>query len=179
MATVEQVHLVLTLDDDGVVFMSFVTKGRMAQEAMANGFGSPDEHGYMTRELTESNLLAETFRYPWGGRVVSWRVIDFGDIPAAGEARAYRGAFRDTGTAIVHHMPTAREIHRDKLRRARAPHLESLDVAYLRAGEENDTLTQREIAAKKKALRDVTDDPAIEAATTVEELKTIWPLGLG
>lgn len=34
------------------------------------------------------------------------------------------------------------------------------------------------IAAKKQALRDVTADPAIEAALTPEALKAAWPEAL-
>jgi len=70
-------------------------------------------------------------------------------------------------------MEKARDIHRDKMRVARAPLLTTLDVAFQRALEQNaNTAT---IVAQKQALRDVTSDPAIEAAQTVDELKAVWP----
>jgi len=63
------------------------------------------------------------------------------------------------------------------MREARAPLLADLDVAYQRADEAEDQGAKRVIATRKKALRDITELPEIEAATTAEELKLIWPLG--
>lgn len=74
-------------------------------------------------------------------------------------------------------MAKAREIHRAKMREARAPLLSALDVQFQRALEAN--ASTAEIVAKKQALRDVTSDPAIELAQTTEELKSIWPNILG
>jgi len=72
-------------------------------------------------------------------------------------------------------MTKAREIKRDMVRAERKPLLEKLDVEYMRAQEAKDTALQQEIAAKKQALRDVTADPAIDAATTPDELKAVRP----
>ena len=74
---------------------------------------------------------------------------------------------------ITINMAKARNIHREKMRAARTPLLAALDIAFQRALEQNaNTAT---IVAQKQALRDVTSDPAIEAAQTVEELKAVWP----
>jgi hypothetical protein len=74
---------------------------------------------------------------------------------------------------ITINMEKARNIHRENMRAARTPLLAALDVAFQRALEQNaNTAT---IVAQKQALRDVTSDPAIEAAQTVEELKAVWP----
>jgi len=51
-------------------------------------------------------------------------------------------------------------------------------VAFMRAVEAGDTAKQAEIAAKKQALRDATDDPVITAAQTPEELKAAVPAAL-
>jgi len=75
-------------------------------------------------------------------------------------------------------MTKAREIKRDQLRAERKPLLEKLDVEYMRAQEAGDTALQQEIAAKKQALRDATVDPAIDAATTPDELKAATPAAL-
>ena len=72
-------------------------------------------------------------------------------------------------------MTKAREIKRDQLRAERKPLLEQLDVEFMRAQEQGDQAKADEIAAKKQALRDVTDDPAIDAATTPDELKAVRP----
>ena len=74
---------------------------------------------------------------------------------------------------ITVNMEKARNIHRDRMREARAPLFNALDVAFQRAMETGaDTA---EIVAKKQALRDVTADPAIDAAQTTDELKAVWP----
>ena len=72
-------------------------------------------------------------------------------------------------------MTKAREIKRDMIRTERKPLLEKLDVEFMRAQEAGDTTLQQEIAARKQALRDVTADPAIDAATTPDELKAVRP----
>jgi len=68
-------------------------------------------------------------------------------------------------------MDKAREIKKDMIRAERKEKLEALDVAFMRAVEAGDTEKQAEIAAKKQALRDATDNPAIVNAATPEELK--------
>ena len=75
-------------------------------------------------------------------------------------------------------MPKARDIWRDKIREERAPKLEQLDVDFMRAVEADDATEKAAIATKKQALRDATDDPAIEAATTPEALKLVRPAAL-
>jgi len=72
-------------------------------------------------------------------------------------------------------MTKAREIKRDQLRAERKPLLEQLDVEFMRAQEAGDTQKQALIANKKQSLRDVTADPAIDAATTPDELKAVRP----
>jgi len=75
-------------------------------------------------------------------------------------------------------MDKAVEIKKDMIRAERAPKLEALDVAFMRAVEAGDAEKQAEIAAKKQALRDATDDPVIAAAQTPEELKAAVPAAL-
>lgn len=72
----------------------------------------------------------------------------------------------------------AREIHKDKLRAARQPRLEALDVAYQRETEKGPEADLAPIVAEKQQLRDVTKDPAISAAATAEDLKAAWPAEL-
>lgn len=79
---------------------------------------------------------------------------------------------------ITVNMDKAREIKKDMIRAERKPKLEALDVEFMRAVEQDDTDAQATIAAKKQALRDATDDPAIANATTPDELKAVIPMGL-
>lgn len=75
-------------------------------------------------------------------------------------------------------MTKAKEIKKDMIRAERAPLLADLDVQFMRAVEAGDTDAQSTIAAKKQALRDATADPAIEAASTPEQLKAVRPAAL-
>lgn len=72
----------------------------------------------------------------------------------------------------------AREFHRRMIREARASAFIALDAAAWRILEAaNPELAS--VAAKKEALRAAPDDPRIAAATTVAELRSVWPAELG
>lgn len=107
---------------------------------------------------------------PAGARDV--RIIDTTDIPTD---RTFRAALRSD---LTYDMPRARHIWRAKIRAARDPILASLDIAYMRAIESNNVAEQARIASAKQALRDAPADPAIDAASTCQELKAVWPKGL-
>ena len=73
-------------------------------------------------------------------------------------------------------LAKAKEIHKNNIRAARQPLLQSLDVDFQRALEQgNDTAA---IAAQKQALRNAPADPAIEAAASADELKATWDADL-
>lgn len=92
----------------------------------------------------------------------------------------YRAAWRFRDGLIVHDMAKAREVHREILRRKRAPLIQALDVQFMRATESGGVLANgkgvTEIVAEKQRLRDITADPRIDAAKTIDELKAVWPL---
>jgi len=109
--------------------------------------------------------------------VVSWRKIPPAGIPAD---RTFRDAWCDATPAaqVDIDMVRAREIHRNHLRALRAPKMAALDIDYQRADETGDVARKRDVAQRKQAMRDATDDPAIEAAQTPEELKAVIPAAL-
>jgi len=96
-----------------------------------------------------------------------YRIVDASEVPAD---RTFRNAWTHDEAGIKVDMVKARDIHRDRLRALRAPKLAALDVEYIRAVESKDVPLQADIAAHKQALRDVTADPAIDNASTPEEL---------
>jgi hypothetical protein len=153
----EQVKVALTLADGSLAVMGFVTRGF-----------NPDGSVQFEREPTPENIQAEIAKA--GLAVVSWRFVDDADLPAS---REYRNAWHDTGTAIDHDMPKAREIHRERLRAARKPLLEALDIEYQRADEDGDAAHKRDVVEHKNWLRGITDDPRIDAAQTIDDLKTV------
>lgn len=141
-------------------------------------------HHEPTPEYIES-LIAKRYEpipdYPngvWhngnGKRHVSWRIVP-NDYVDDTTDRTYRNAWKDAPgrNKPDHDMPKAREIHREHLRNARQPELDTLDIDFQRADERGDQNTKRTIATRKQKLRDVTDDARIESAATVEELKTL------
>lgn len=101
-------------------------------------------------------------------------IVDATAIPSD---RSFRDAWKRNRRSIEHDMPKAREIHRDRIREARAPKLAELDVALQRELE-NPRPNTTAIATQKQALRDATAAPAIDAAQTVDELKATWDTAL-
>ena len=73
-------------------------------------------------------------------------------------------------------MAKAREIHKNKIREARKPLLESLDVEFQKAQETSASTT--DIVAKKNALRDAPADSGIAAASDATALKAQWNTSL-
>jgi hypothetical protein len=64
----------------------------------------------------------------------------------------------------------AKDIWKDKIRLARKPVLEKLDVDYLKAQEEGTDTTS--IVTDKQTLRDLPSQ--VDTATTVDEIKAVW-----
>ena len=69
-------------------------------------------------------------------------------------------------------MAKAREIHKTKIREARAPKLAELDIEFQKALETGASTT--DIVAKKQALRDAPADSGIASASDTDALKAQW-----
>lgn len=122
---------------------------------------------------TKNNVDAEIARGAWDAHLLpikGWRLIDPGDVPTD---RTYRGAWSDDGNAIVHDMTRAREVHRDRLRRARAAALAELDGKWMRATGQGKTKEAAAIEAERQKLRDAPADPRIDAAETIKDLTAL------
>ena len=85
--------------------------------------------------------------------------------------RTFRDAWQFNGSAAEVYMVMARDLHRVNLRRERETLLKDLDIEFMLALERGDDTSA--IVAKKQALRDVTEDPKIEAADTPTKLKNL------
>jgi hypothetical protein len=77
---------------------------------------------------------------------------------------------------IIVNPDKAKAIWKDKWREARKPLLATLDIEFMKAVESVDVEKQVEIAAKKQALRDVTNTEIV--GNTPEEIKSVWPQAL-
>jgi hypothetical protein len=69
----------------------------------------------------------------------------------------------------------AKEVWKDKIRVARKPVLEKLDVDYMKANEAGTDTTS--IVNDKQTLRDLPSQ--VDTATTVDEIKAVWNDMLG
>lgn len=117
-------------------------------------------------DVTDEYIDGEIARSVFDRSPVSWRRIAFEDVPTT---RAFRDAWRDRGGSIVHDMPKARDICRDRLRALRQPRLDALDIEYQRADESGNAAEKKRIAALKQRLRDAPADPRIDAAQTIDD----------
>ena len=68
----------------------------------------------------------------------------------------------------------AKELQKERFRQVRKPLLEALDIDYQRADEAGDTSKKTEIATKKQALRDVTNNTALNDASSATEIRAVW-----
>ena len=69
----------------------------------------------------------------------------------------------------------AKEVWKEKIRVARKPALEKLDVDFAKAQEQSNDTTQ--IVADKNTLRDLPN--LVDTANSIEEIKAVWNNMLG
>lgn len=121
-----------------------------------------------------SDVATEVAKKSDGSKIASWRHMPNSVIPTD---MTFRDAWADETPELTIDidMNKAREIHKNKIREARAPLLAALDVEYQRADEAGDTAAKKAVAAKKQALRDTTKDARLASATTPDRLKAVWP----
>jgi len=173
------------MSDGSLTIMAFKAEGRSPTLPEGAEWGPAGTWRRPANQATIDAELAKAFPGdPAGGRTrrlraVSWRIIPANYVPTTPEDRAYRDALTDLGTLpLAHNIQKARDIHRDKIRRARARKFADLDTAMLRAVEADDKAEQRRIGDVKQRLRDLPADPAIDQAQTIEQLKAFWPADL-
>jgi hypothetical protein len=92
--------------------------------------------------------------------------------------RDFRDAWFLSGSVISEDLTKAKELFRDKIREVRKPLLEAEDVVYMKAMEADDATAKAASVAKKTSLRDAPAASAINAATTITELKAAWDTNL-
>jgi len=118
-------------------------------------------------DITEEEALERAWQTIPAG-VIDPHVIEDKMIPPD---RTFRNAWISDGKGgVTYDMEKARAIVRDVLRQKRLPLLIALDIAYIRADEAGDAAEKARIVAEKRRLRDITADPHIVRATTIEDL---------
>ena len=81
-----------------------------------------------------------------------------------------------TGGIISEDMTKAKELHKAKIREARADKFTALDIEYQRATETSADTSA--IVTKKQALRDAPAASGIATASNTTELKAQWDTGI-
>lgn len=175
----ERVYYAVTLEGDHpLVIREFIVHGRGSRLPFGASWTT---EGHWLRLPTPENVLEEMARsYPEGtAQPVRWRRVTAAAVEALTTGRRmYRDAWIDDGTTLTHNMVKARALHRTFLRAQRDKAFAALDAAYLRADEDGNGAAKSEIRAQKQRLRDLPNDPALEAATSVDELRALWPVTL-
>lgn len=168
MSKQQQVNVAITLDDGSLAIMGFLTVGRGSVLPYGATWRS---EGWWERPANDANLFHEISRgFATGPQPVRYRLVSADDIPAD---RTFRDALADDGKELTYNMPKAREMQRERIRRARVAKFAANDLAMMDAVVEGDQQKIEAAKARRQYLRDAPADPRIDAAQTVDELKAI------
>lgn len=168
---VEQQRIAISTTDGRVFIMSYVTLEASSLRLVR--YPNTDE-----AIAAEIDRCRQIWRESLGAEVASWKRVADNEIPDALMKRPngrYRGAWTYDGKTFKVDMAKAREEHRAILRRERAPMLDQLDRDWMRAAGQKKQADADAIEGRRQRLRDAPAAlaPAIEAATSLEELKAI------
>jgi hypothetical protein len=109
-------------------------------------------------------------------KVVPENCRDSADIvedDAVESDRTFRNAWvTSKGKSTEVDLDKSKVIAIEKVRQARTPKFQELDVAYQRAVEEDDSDKQAAVVVKKQTARDAPEDSQISGADSVANLKT-------
>ena len=107
--------------------------------------------------------------------VVPEDCLDSADIVEADTIpndRTFRNSWTTSkGKSAEIDLAKAKEEAKIKIRQARTPKFQELDILYQRADEDSDADTKKAVADKKKVLRDSTADTKITNANSIDKLK--------
>jgi hypothetical protein len=97
---------------------------------------------------------------------------DIVDVDAVESDRTFRNAWvTSKGKSTEVDLSKAKVIAKEKVREARIPKFQELDIAYQRADEAGDSDTKTAVSTKKQTIRDATKDTKITNADSVDKLK--------
>ena len=99
-------------------------------------------------------------------------IADSEDLPSDA---TFFDAWEVEDKEVVVNLTKAKEIWKNKIRQARKPILEKLDVEYIKALENEDSRKVKEVVSLKKELRDITDSKELSKAKSAKDIKSFWP----
>ena len=95
------------------------------------------------------------------------------DVDTVESDRTFRNAWvTSSGESVSVDLDKSKVIAKEKVRQARIPKFQELDVAYQRADEAGDADAKAAVVVKKQTARDATADTKITNADSVANLKT-------
>lgn len=168
----KQQLIAIERSDGGVSLMTFITVGRGSILPEGAAWAPELGGGTWFRPASDALIRSEITKVMPAEEVVAWRKATADDVPGD---RTYRDAWVHKDGQVVHDMTRARGVHRNLLRKHRAPVLRELDARWMRATGQGKTAEADAIEAQRQAWRDAPAAPRIEAAGSVEELKALLP----
>jgi len=98
---------------------------------------------------------------------------DIVDVDTILSDRTFRNAWvTEKGKSTEVDLAKAKDVAKDKVRQARTPKFQELDILYQRADEAGDADAKAAVVVKKQTARDATADTKITNADSVDNLKT-------
>ena len=98
---------------------------------------------------------------------------DIVEVDTVPSDRTFRNAWvTEQGKSVEIDLAKAKDLAKDKIRLARTPKFQELDIAYQRADEAGDADAKAAVVVKKQTARDATANTKITNADSVANLKT-------
>lgn len=175
-----EVYICVSLSDGAVAHVAFQTTMR-APKHPGGPWTGPNAEGFFERTADDVNVEYEVARAArhWQQdkkTTVSWRRLSASEHTLFEQDRDYRNALEDVVGVLGHNMVKARELHRAVLRHYNGDQLLTLDREWLDKTADGKKAEADAVQATRQALKDFVNNPAIDAATTLAELKAIVPL---
>jgi hypothetical protein len=114
------------------------------------------------KDMTQAEYEAHVWERSVPSNAINPQWTDENKIP---KDRYFRNAWKQSGKTVIVDMAKAKEVHMEKIRKARNAKLAKLDI---------ETMKGNDVQKEKQALRDLPDTFDLTAKTP-EELKALWP----
>jgi len=174
---VNEIYIVAAWSDGSVSHEAIQLVGRFPSKPKGEWVYSGEL--LWTRQPTDSTIEYELSRTEMRRAqldnlaLVHWRRLTQSEHDLFGVDRVYRNALVDRNGKIEHDLLKARECHRSEIRRHRRNAMLELDGRWMGATGQGKKKEADAIEAERQKWRDAPADPRIEAAKSVEELKTL------
>lgn len=175
-----EIYLVARWSDGSVSHEAMQLVGRFPSQPVEKGW-RPMGDGTWGRASSDANCeeylarVAQRRMELDGLTLLGWRRLSDDEHKMFERDRVYRDAMEDVGGKVGHNMAKARELHRAHLRHKNGDRFMTLDREWVNKSAAGDKRGADDVEAERKRLRDFVSDPRIDAAATLDELKTIVP----